>query len=241
MRAKISYYLFTCNIHRSNRIRQLTTMCSNKRGALIVVEGVDRSGKSTQCKKLVEALEQANFPAKLMTFPDRTTLTGKLIDDYLKNKDCKLNDQAIHLLFSANRWENVEKMKSLINCGVTLVIDRYSYSGIAFSAVKKVMNLDWCKQPENGLPKPDLVFLLTISLEEMLTRPGFGNERYENMSFQNNVANMYNSLCSDKDNWVKINAAGSIEEVHKKLVDISLNTIREVESLPLKSLYFEKS
>lgn len=108
-----------------------------KRGALIVIEGVDRSGKSTQCKKLVQSLEKMNIKSKLITFPDRTTSTGKLIDEYLKNKDCKLSDEAIHLLFTANRWENLDKMKQLLFEGVTLVVDRYSYSGIVFSAVKK--------------------------------------------------------------------------------------------------------
>lgn len=109
------------------------------RGALIVIEGVDRSGKSTQCKKLVKSLEKLNIKSKLISFPDRSTSTGKLIDEYLRNKECKLNDQVIHLLFSANRWENVEKMKSLLNNGVTLIVDRYSYSGIVFSTVKKSM------------------------------------------------------------------------------------------------------
>lgn len=108
-----------------------------KRGALIVLEGVDRSGKSTQARKLVESLNNLNIPAELMVFPDRTTHTGKLIAQYLSNKDCQLNDYAIHLLFTANRWENVDKMKKLISEGTTLIVDRYSYSGMAFSAVKK--------------------------------------------------------------------------------------------------------
>lgn len=107
------------------------------RGALIVIEGVDRSGKSTQCKKLVHSLEKINIKSKLITFPDRTTETGKVIDEYLRNKERKLSDEAIHLLFAANRWENYEKMKSLLHDGVTLVVDRYSYSGIVFSAAKK--------------------------------------------------------------------------------------------------------
>lgn len=111
------------------------------RGSLIVIEGVDRSGKSTQCKKLVQSLQNMNIKSHLMSFPDRTTSTGKLIDEYLKNKNCKLNDQAIHLLFTANRWENLEKMKSMLYDGITLVVDRYSYSGIVFSTVKKSMVL----------------------------------------------------------------------------------------------------
>ncbi|CAH1110102.1 unnamed protein product [Psylliodes chrysocephalus] len=213
-------------------------MGSIKRGALIVIEGVDRSGKSTQCKKLVEALQKKDISAKLMSFPDRTTLTGKLIDDYLKNEENKLNDRAIHLLYSANRWENVEKMKSLLDKGVTLIVDRYSYSGIVFSAVKKVMSLDWCKCPESGLPKPDLVFLLTLEEQEMLKRPGFGNERYENKTFQRNVANMYETLCNEEDNWIKVNAAGSIDEVHSKLLQACLKGLEKFQTAPLKSLFF---
>lgn len=112
-------------------------MSSIKRGALIVLEGVDRSGKSTQAKKLVESLQIRNIPAELMVFPDRTTYTGKLISQYLNGDDFKLNDAAIHLLFTANRWENVDKMKKHISDGTTLVVDRYSFSGMAFSAVKK--------------------------------------------------------------------------------------------------------
>ena len=40
-----------------------------RRGALIVLEGCDRSGKSTQCKKLVEALRESGNQAELMRFP----------------------------------------------------------------------------------------------------------------------------------------------------------------------------
>lgn len=112
-------------------------MCSAKRGAFIVLEGVDRAGKSTQAKKLVESLNKNHIPAQLIVFPDRTTHTGKLISQYLSDSNCKLNDFAIHLLFTANRWENVDKMKKLIAEGTTLIVDRYSYSGIAFSAAKK--------------------------------------------------------------------------------------------------------
>lgn len=44
----------------------------SKRGALIVLEGVDRAGKTTQCKKLVEALQQSDRPAEMMRFPGET-------------------------------------------------------------------------------------------------------------------------------------------------------------------------
>lgn len=110
-------------------------MSAMKRGALIVLEGCDRSGKTTQCRKIVESLKNKQIFAETFSFPDRTTVTGKLITEYLLNKT-ELSDKAIHLLFSANRWELSKKMERLINDGVTLIIDRYAYSGVAFSAVK---------------------------------------------------------------------------------------------------------
>ncbi|KAF7266588.1 uncharacterized protein LOC143206831 [Rhynchophorus ferrugineus] len=213
-------------------------MSKIKRGALIVIEGVDRSGKSTQCKKLVDTLLKNKIPAVLMNFPDRTTVIGRLINEYLTNKKCKLNDQAIHLLFSANRWENVEKMKSLLNNGTTLIVDRYSYSGIAFSSSKKDMSTEWCKAPENGLIKPDLVFLLKLSQEEAARRTGFGDERYENTEMQEKVSNIYSAFAKEEDNWQVIDASGTVDEVHNELFATIVKKITEVSDLPLQQLHF---
>uniref|UniRef100_A0A8C3NBK0 Thymidylate kinase-like domain-containing protein n=1 Tax=Geospiza parvula TaxID=87175 RepID=A0A8C3NBK0_GEOPR len=54
-----------------------------RRGALIALEGVDRAGKSTQGRRLVEALREAGHRADLLRFPDRTTEIGQLISSYL--------------------------------------------------------------------------------------------------------------------------------------------------------------
>ena len=88
---------------------------SRGRGAFIVLEGLDRSGKTTQTAKLVERIEKLGKPCKLIKFPgtlfpewklrvDRTTAIGKMIDAYLRSAE-ELDDRVIHLLFSANRWE----------------------------------------------------------------------------------------------------------------------------------------
>lgn len=77
---------------------------ANPRGALIVLEGLDRSGKSTQCAKLLSFLEGLGHPTELWRFPDRETSVGQMISAYLSNKS-QLDDHTIHLLFSANRWE----------------------------------------------------------------------------------------------------------------------------------------
>lgn len=75
-----------------------------RRGALIVLEGLDRCGKTTQCGRLVSFLEGNGLPVEAWRFPDRNTDTGRMISSYLTNNS-QLDDQTIHLLFSANRWE----------------------------------------------------------------------------------------------------------------------------------------
>ncbi len=47
-----------------------------------------------------------------------------------------LSDEDIHILFSKNRWEIIDTIKTNILNGITIIIDRYSYSGIAFSVAK---------------------------------------------------------------------------------------------------------
>lgn len=74
------------------------------RGSLIVLEGLDRCGKTSQSSKLVSHLEEKGFSVESWRFPDRTTSVGEMISAYLSNKS-HLDDRAIHLLFSANRWE----------------------------------------------------------------------------------------------------------------------------------------
>lgn len=81
-----------------------STTPPKKRGAFIILEGLDRSGKTTQCKLLEQRFVEAGRPVKMMRFPDRTTVIGQMIDGYLKSS-VEMEDHVIHLLFSANRWE----------------------------------------------------------------------------------------------------------------------------------------
>lgn len=82
---------------------------------------------------------------------------GPLIDDFLRNaKDLNDSRELIHLLFSANRWALASQIREELKNGTTLVVDRYSYSGITYSLAKGLDPL-WTCQPEVGLPRPDLV------------------------------------------------------------------------------------
>ena len=77
---------------------------SSSRGSLIVLEGLDRSGKTSQSARLVSYLKDKGLSVEAWRFPDRSTGVGQMISAYLANES-QLDDRAIHLLFSANRWE----------------------------------------------------------------------------------------------------------------------------------------
>jgi len=197
--------------------------CDSKRGALIVLEGLDRSGKSSQCLKLASSLASRGFSVEAWRFPDRTTAMGKMISAYLSSKE-DMDDRTIHLLFSANRWEKRSLMEAKLKAGTSLIVDRYSYSGVAFSAAKG-LDLSWCKAPEVGLPAPDLVLYLDIAPEKAAERGGYGGERYEQLDFQRKVAELYTALSDSA--WQIVDASLSIDSVHKILKELSIQCISD--------------
>lgn len=175
------------------------------RGALIVLEGLDRVGKSTLAKKLGEHLERTRRPVSSCRFPERTTPIGQLINDFLKSGSKKVDDHAMHLLFSANRWELNKKIRHTIAQGTTVIIDRYSYSGIAYSCSKRDLTMEWCCETEKGLPKPDLVIYLELPSEAQYKRPGFGDERFETKELQELVRIQYERLMDiSREQWLRI-------------------------------------
>lgn len=202
-----------------------------------MLEGVDRAGKTTQCKKLVTALQQSGRQVELMRFPDRTTQIGQLISSYLEKKR-NLEDHTVHLLFSANRWELVPLIKKKLEQGVNLVVDRYAFSGVAFTSAKQGFSLDWCKNPDVGLPKPDLVMFLQLDPTVAATRGEFGAERYETSAFQTSVLQRFEQLMKDPSvNWQVIDAARSVEDVHYDIRTLSENAINAVENMPIAELW----
>ena len=205
------------------------------RGTFVVFEGVDRAGKSTQCKLLAEGLRKRGREATLINFPDRTTGVGQLIDKYLR-KEVELDDRAVHLMFSANRWEAAQSIKDLLESGVDVVCDRYAFSGVAFSAAKEsIDDLDWRKAPDAGLPAPDVVVFLEIPPEKAEARSGFGNERYEVSDMQVRVAANFNQLVTPC--WRKIDAARPIDEVRADVERCVLAAAEVACSSPVKTLW----
>ena len=167
------------------------------RGAFIVVEGLDRSGKSTQVRRLAEYLEGEGIKTAKIGFPDRNTAVDALIEKYLKEEE-DLDDAVVHLLFSANHWEDVEGLKERLEKGETVVCDRYAFSGVAFRC-EKGLSVEWCKNADRGVPAPDVVLYLDVKAEVAGKRGGYGEERYEKEEFQSKVRAVFEELWSEDD------------------------------------------
>ncbi|GAO49118.1 deoxythymidylate kinase-like protein [Saitoella complicata NRRL Y-17804] len=206
------------------------------RGALVVVEGLDRAGKTTQCDRLVARLSTSTT-TKLRKFPDRTTPIGIMIDSYLRSNS-DLDDNAIHLLFSANRWEASSAIKAELENGTTLVVDRYIYSGIAFSRAKG-LDAAWCRNPDVGLPRPDVVIFLDISEEATAGRGGYGEERYEKKEMQRKVRQAFKELRQDErdaEDWVVVDAGQSVEEVEEDIWRAAQKGIERAKTEDLRTI-----
>ncbi|KAL3232119.1 Thymidylate kinase [Nakaseomyces bracarensis] len=206
------------------------------RGKLILVEGLDRTGKTTQVNALARRLHTEGIPVHATKFPNRESEIGQLINRYLTDKSFTLPDQAVHLLFSANRWEYIKELKQKLNQGCYVVLDRYVFSGIAYSAAKGVqgMDLNWCMQSDKGLLKPDLTLFLTNE-DSLANRDGFGEERYESNEFQLKVKAKFSEVLDafcDPDELSIVNVTGKdidqvSEEIWSRIVPILKSKLQE--------------
>ena len=181
------------------------------KGLFIVFEGVDRTGKTTQSKLLQTALRNS----ELHVFPNRGSEIGKIIDKYLR-REIELSDEAIHLLFSANRWELNDLLSEKLDRGINIIVDRYTYSGVAYSSAKG-LDLEWCSVQDEGLLVPDIVFYLDGSTTLIEQREEFGEECYETTVFQRKVLYQYDLLKTNI--WYVINAALNIDVIHNIIIE----------------------
>lgn len=133
-----------------------------------------------------------------------------MINSYLTGQ-AQQDDHSIHLLFSANRWEAIRSIRNDLLAGVTVIVDRYSFSGAVYSAAKENpdLTLDWAWNPEIGLLKPDVLFFLDISAADAAKRGGYGAERYETEKMQARVRTLFQELFARLENVpVRIISAG---------------------------------
>ena len=104
------------------------------KGKLIVIEGIDGSGKSTIAKKLAETLNENNIDT-IYTFEPTNAYYGAKLRDTMLSKDMDLDREL--KLFVDDRKDHIRLMiKPALEEGKTVVLDRYMYSSIAYQGAK---------------------------------------------------------------------------------------------------------
>ncbi len=144
---------------------------------MLVIEGLDGSGKATQTQKLMERLEQLNKPAVKVSFPNYEDDSSALVKMYLRGElgqAEEVNAYAASLFYTVDRYATFQKAyKKQWDAGKTIVADRYTTSNMFHQCTKEKREnwdsyLDWLEDLEYekvGLPRPTQVIYLDVEPE----------------------------------------------------------------------------
>lgn len=128
-------------------------------------------------------------------------------------------------------------MEKMLSSGTTLIVDRYSFSGIAYTTVKG-KSFEWCKFPERGLVKPDLVLYLKSSVSSLENREDFGTEIYEKGEIQKKVAAIFEDFCEkNPDYWRMIDGGRTIEAIQEDIIKEADTVLHQVNESPIELLW----
>ena len=160
-----------------------------KRGAFIVIEGLDGSGKTTQAKLLVERLQKSHN-AVYTTEPSCGKI-GSFIRDRCLYEEKRLDSAVEALLFAADRVEHVQnEVAPALNKGKLVVSDRYVYSSLAYQG-SAGLNIDWIKAINKPALKPDLAVFIDVAPEIVLKRLNRKKSVMETLETQKKVREIY--------------------------------------------------
>ena len=200
---------------------------------LVVLEGLDGAGKSTQVKKLRTYLESLHGSLEYVHFPRYDApVYGDLISRFLRG-DFGTNEtvhpQLVALLFAEDRHGAAPAMKETLSRGGAILLDRYVYSNIAYQCAKlnddqEAERLrDWIFNTEYGdfaLPKPDLNIFLDVPIsfvESKLKSDRAGDDRdylegaqdihEADIEFQKRVRAIYRRQCELDPKFIRIDCS----------------------------------
>src|ERR1700721_594894 len=143
------------------------------RGKLIVIEGIDGSGKRTHLDMLARPLSERSVPLSQISFPRYDGFFGKLVARFLNGDFGPLDAVDAHfsaLLYAGDRYEAKPGIESELSAGRTVLADRYIGSNLAHQGARVRRDdrgefIDWLKKLEYeiySLPAEDLVISLRI-------------------------------------------------------------------------------
>jgi dTMP kinase len=201
-----------------------------KKGKLIVVDGIDGSGKATQVKILKQRLIKEGYMVKSIDFPRYdTNFFGSLIGEYLSGLHgdfIKMDSKVASILYAADRFESSAEIKKWLADGYVVIADRYAtanqiHQGGKINDLKKRKEyLSWLDKMEYGvfkIPRPDLVIYLDVPFEVskmwLVNKVAQRKKTYlkgrkdvaeDNLIHLKNSRNSAILLAKQNKNWVKI-------------------------------------
>src|SRR4051794_24598743 len=191
-------------------------------GLFVTLEGIDRSGKTTQARLLCEALGDDALGVR----EPGGTEAGERIREILKDPALQLSPRAEALLFAAARAELVQQViRPALEEGKVVVSDRYLDSSLAYQGEARGLGVDEVKRINafaTGGLEPDITFLLDLDLAEAASRGGEA-DRFEDegRALQEQVRDAYDRLANaNPQRWRRIDAARPADAVHAEILSV---------------------
>lgn len=208
-----------------------------KQGRLIVIEGTDGSGKTTQTEALLRRLKQEDIDAESLRFPQyEKNLFGKLIReclDGLHGDFMHLDPKVTSVLYACDRFETASRLNTWLQEGKVVILDRYVSSNQIHQGGKikdeseRNKFLEWLSAMEYdtlNVLKPDMVLYLDvaeeISRELILKREGVRDLADSDFDYLHNSKEAGKHLLTREKFWERIECTPedsllSIDEIHE--------------------------
>ena len=199
-------------------------------GLLIVIEGTDGSGKSTQIERLKRWIEDQSYGVMVSEWK-----TSKFIADAINDaKDRNLlNATTFSLLYAADFADRLEQVIiPALKAGFVVILDRYIYTAYARDVVRG-HNIEWLKNLYYYAPEPDMVFYLDVPVEILLKRIigttgldywesgrdiGLSSDFYKSFQiYQGKCLDEYQKMIKEYG-FISIDGTLSEKEIHKKII-----------------------
>jgi dTMP kinase len=199
-----------------------------KKGVLIVIEGIDGAGKSTQARRLVRELRARGLDAVYFREPSR----GKWGRELKKKakKAGSLTPEEEMDLFRKDRLDNVERnLRPALNEGRIIVLDRYYYSTIAYQGAKGIDPGRIRRLNEKFAPPANLVFILDIRPGEGLARIADRKSRdrlFEREAYLSRVRRIFRGFIGRK--FVHLDASRDRSEVAGQILEKVLALLEKI-------------
>lgn len=197
-----------------------------RRGFLVVIEGIDGAGKSTQARLLLKELLGRGYSTVYFREPTRGRW-GRKIKQLARNADSLSAEEELEL-FVKDRKENVAKnLKPALSLGKVVILDRYYFSTIAYQGAKGLNPTRIRRMNERFAVRPDLVFILDIEPGQGLARIRTRRRRdllFEKEEYLARVRAIFRRFRGR--GFFHVNASRPKEEVHREIATRVLSSLR---------------